>query len=203
MLNKKGYFKIIIILLLVMIPTLAFANEPAHQEMDATTQRYYQIIYNAALYYSGLGPEWSNWISLTIINYSYQYGVNPLFATTMFIIESNLNHWKYENGKQVVKTSPAGAIGFAQLMPETAADLGVQPKDPEQNIKGGIKYLRQQLDNNQHWGIWAIDNAIASYNAGPGAIDEYGGVPPYRETINYVNNFASVFNQLNGDFQRL
>lgn len=171
--------------------------------MDTTTQRYYQIIYNAALYYSGLGPEWANWISLTIISYSYQYGVNPLFATTMFIIESGMNHWEYIDGIRVVKESRAGAIGFAQLMPGTAASLGVDPYDPEQNIAGGIKYLRQQLDSNQHWGIWATDNAVASYNAGPGAINEYGGVPPFRETINYVNKFASVFNQLNGDFQRL
>lgn len=203
MLNRKGYFKLIIILLLVMIPTMTFANDPAHQEMDATTQRYYQIIYNAALYYSGLGPEWANWISLTIIKYSYQYSINPLFATTMIIIESSLNHWEYRNGIQVVKESEAGAIGFTQLMPGTAASLGVDPYDPEQNIEGGIIYLRQQLVNNQHWGIWAIDNAIASYNAGPGAINKFGGVPPYRETINYVNRFASVLNQLNSEFQRL
>lgn len=189
--------------MLLCLPTLVFANAASIGEKDATTQRDYQIIYNAALYYSGLGPEWANWISLTIINYSYKYGINPLFATTMLIIESGLNHWEYKDGMQVVKKSEAGAIGFSQLMPETAASLGVHPYDPDQNIEGGIKYLREQLDNFKNAGIWSTDYAIAAYNCGAGKIEKYGGIPPYDETINYLHKFAAVFKQLNNDFQRL
>lgn len=79
--------------------------------------------------------------------------------------------------------SSTGAIGVMQLMPGTARDLGVSnPHDVRQNVAGGAAYLREQLDrfgNN-------IPLALAAYNAGPGAVRKYGGIPPYRETQNYV-----------------
>lgn len=77
--------------------------------------------------------------------------------------------------------SHKGAIGLAQLMPGTARLLGVNPHDPHQNLEGGARYLRQQYDT---FGSWQL--ALAAYNAGPGAVREHGGVPPYRETRNYV-----------------
>lgn len=77
--------------------------------------------------------------------------------------------------------SHAGAYGLAQLIPSTAAYLGVNPRDPVQNLDGGARYLREQYDT---FGSWRL--ALAAYNAGPGAVQQYGGVPPYRETQNYV-----------------
>ena len=86
-----------------------------------------------------------------------------------------------ESGFQPHVTSSAGAYGPAQLMPGTAADLGVNPRDPLQNLEGGARYLRQQMDT---FGDPRL--ALAAYNAGPGAVQKYGGVPPYEETQNYV-----------------
>jgi hypothetical protein len=77
--------------------------------------------------------------------------------------------------------SPKGASGLAQLMPGTARDLGVDPNDPIQNMTGGARYLRQQLDT-----FGRPDLALAAYNAGPGAVKKHGGIPPYRETQDYV-----------------
>lgn len=77
--------------------------------------------------------------------------------------------------------SSKGAIGLAQLMPTTAALLGVNPHDPKQNLEGGARYLRQQY---LKFGDWRL--ALAAYNAGPGAVERYRGVPPYAETMNYV-----------------
>ncbi|MEM1129673.1 MAG: lytic transglycosylase domain-containing protein [Pseudomonadota bacterium] len=77
--------------------------------------------------------------------------------------------------------SHKGAIGLAQLMPGTARVLGVNPHDPHQNLDGGARYLRQQYEA---FGSWRL--ALAAYNAGPGAVEKHNGVPPYRETRNYV-----------------
>jgi soluble lytic murein transglycosylase-like protein len=93
-----------------------------------------------------------------------------------------------ESGFNPSARSGAGAVGLTQLMPGTAAALGVtNPLDPVQSLQGGAKYLRQQLDR-----FGGDDKlALAAYNAGPGAVQKYGGVPPYRETQNYVNSVMS------------
>jgi soluble lytic murein transglycosylase-like protein len=90
---------------------------------------------------------------------------------------------KQESGFNPTAGSPAGARGLTQLMPGTAAGLGVTDVlDPIQSLDGGAKYLRQQLDA---FG-GDLTRALAAYNAGPGAVQRYGGVPPYAETQNYV-----------------
>lgn len=86
-----------------------------------------------------------------------------------------------ESGWKPHVTSSAGAYGLTQLMPSTADYLGVNPRDPLQNLDGGARYLAEQM---QKFG--SPDLALAAYNAGPGAVSKYGGIPPYRETQNYV-----------------
>ena len=102
-----------------------------------------------------------------------KYQLDPLLLGSLIGAESG-----YDSGA----VSPAGAIGLGQLMPDTAQRLGVDPYDDKQNLDGSAKYLRQLLDE---FGGDAT-KAVAAYNAGPEAVEKYGGVPPYSETQNYV-----------------
>jgi soluble lytic murein transglycosylase-like protein len=97
-----------------------------------------------------------------------------------------------ESGYREDAISPKGAIGLMQLMPKTAAELDADPHDPAQNAEAGARYLRELLlkyENDPH----QVSKAVAAYNAGPAAVDKYHGIPPYPETIQYVNRVLKQY----------
>lgn len=102
------------------------------------------------------------------------YGIAPSLALSMV---------RQESGGRQEAISPKGAIGLFQLMPETAEELGVDPTNPFENIEGGLRYFKQQLDR-----FGDVRLALAAYNAGPGRVAEAGGVPDIEETRNYVRS---------------
>lgn len=112
-------------------------------------------------------------------------------AATEYDMDPNLIHavMQAESAFHPYVVSRAGAEGLMQLMPELASEMGVNNSlDPRDNIMGGVRYLKRLLDH--HDGN--IDLALASYNAGPGNVQRYGGVPPFRETRNYVRTIKQI-----------
>lgn len=117
---------------------------------------------------------------------SQKYGVDAKFIKAIIQQESGFN----PNA-----TSWCGAMGLMQLMPETAKGLGVKNGyDPSDNVMGGVKYIKEQLDRFN--GDKKL--ALAAYNAGPGAVQKHGGIPPYKETQNYVKNIMGMYQQMGG-----
>lgn len=172
--------KFLVVLLLlgwaaVSSPTTTFA---------ATYQEEYDLIHSEV---STFNAEQAEWITQAILYACAKWQVDPLLVTAMLEAESSFS---------MSAVSPVGAIGIAQLMPGTASMLGVDPYNPLQNIEGGVRYLRQQLDRFAAYGQWATTYAIAAYNAGPQAVQKHGGVPPYAETVNYVRSIAYIYAKL-------
>ncbi len=141
-------------------------------------------IYNWIRYYNrGVSSKNARFIANRIVYYSKKYKQDPFLITALMSVESAFN---------MRAISPVGAIGLGQLMPGTASMLGVNPHNPDQNIDGSVRYLMYQMKRWQKSGTPVVF-ALASYNAGPGAVAKYGGIPPYRETIEYVNIVCALY----------
>jgi soluble lytic murein transglycosylase-like protein len=152
-------------------PTTSFADTLAQAQATAIP---------AAPAASGAGGD-STQFDTTIQETAQRYGVDPSLVKAVI---------KQESGFDPNAQSAAGAQGLMQLMPSTAAGLGVtNPLDPAQAIEGGTKYLKSMLDR---FG-GDVSLALAAYNAGPNAVARYGGVPPYAETQQYVKSVLANY----------
>lgn len=141
---------------------------------------------------AGVNGSWSG-ASLTnlsslIVSKAKQWGVDP------FLITCQLNQ---ESGFSPDAGSPAGACGIAQFMPSTAAGLGVDVWDVESSIDGQCHYMSNLMSQ---FGDYSL--ALAGYNAGEGAVQEYGGIPPYSETQNYVSSISSMWGGLKAQYDQ-
>jgi soluble lytic murein transglycosylase len=124
-----------------------------------------------------------------IFDTAQEQRVPPALVKAVIAAESHFN------SKAV---SPKGAQGLMQLMPATARDLGVQdPMEARDNVRGGARYLRRLLDR-----YGDLSRTLAAYNAGPTAVDRYGGIPPYPETRQYVDRVLTYYRSYHGDFAR-
>lgn len=128
----------------------------------------------------GRGSDRTN-LSDIVEKQAKRYNLDPMLIEEVIRQESNFKNQA---------TSRVGAQGLMQLMPGTARMMGVRDtSDPEQNVAGGSRYLAQQLTR-----FGRLDYALAAYNAGPGAVTSYGGIPPYAETRNYVARIVNSYN---------
>jgi hypothetical protein len=161
---------------------------PDMRRIEALVPSYAQA---ALAFNSRLGQAKAELVARSVLYYSAQWGVDP--RLTMALIAA-------ESGFRPEATSPRGAMGLTQLMPFKAREHGLSnPYDIEGNVAAGVRTIKGHLERNRVADPWQqFARALASYNAGSGAVKKYGGVPPYRETQNYVRKVADLYLALCG-----
>ena len=132
-------------------------------------------------------------IEATALRYAGQPGLRSAELSVRDWLTLYRANIEVESAYRQDAVSNAGAIGLGQLMPATARDLGVDPRNPLQNLDGSARYLAMMLEA---FGDPRL--ALAAYNAGPAAVRQYGGIPPYRETQNHVARVMAVVARLEG-----
>jgi soluble lytic murein transglycosylase-like protein len=170
--------------------TAKTAKQPTSEEFIAAYKNAVKSFNNR------LSDAQADKIARSIVGFGIKYQVDPRLVCAVILAES---HFKVD------ATSPCGAQGLGQLMPGTAAGLGVNNAyDPVENIYGSVRYIRSMFDRMVGGKMWSeltwndLALALAAYNAGPGAVKKHGGVPPYKETQNYVRRVVSIYKKLCG-----
>ena len=181
--EMKRIWKSLLCLAVLGLSSLSFSAG------EAEAADIYTVIADDVASYNG-NAEQVDWITNAICYASAQYQVDPLLITAVTETESHFSFGTFYT------TSSAGAIGLMQLMPDTASALGVNPFDPLDNVLGGASYLRTCLDDFAGYGDYAVTDAVAAYNAGPQAVYNYGGCPPYAETQDYIVKVSDSYNRL-------
>jgi len=169
------------------IYTFIDENGVAHYSNIPNDARYTQLSMRAVYPPSPRAvPEYRGYDGLILLNARVNK-VPPALVKAVIAAESRFDS---------AAVSRAGAQGLMQLMPQTARKLGVEdPFRPDENVSGGTRYLRQMLDR-----YGDMTRALAAYNAGPTAVDQYRGVPPYPETRDYVKRVLNYYRHYDGDF---
>ena len=176
---------------------LLLLGGPASGEPERYQQPYYrdesymQAYRAAVLYYNpALGAGEVETIVTALLHYAHHYALDPRLVTALVACESCF---------RPAAVSSAGARGLGQLMPDTARAEGVNPDGLVENIHGACRVLRRNLNR---YAAEPADRqltlALAAYNAGPGAVEKYGGVPPYAETLAYVDRVLAEYRRLCG-----
>lgn len=162
-------------------------NTEQNQSQLLTSDDLIRIYKNAIKSFNKkLTENQADTIARSILGFSYQYRVDPRLVCAVILAESNF---------KISATSSCGAQGLGQLMPGTAAGLGVNNAyNPIENIYGSVRYIRSMLERMS----FDVNLALAAYNAGPGAVKKHGGIPPFKETQNYVRKVTSIYKQLCG-----
>jgi len=171
-------------------------SRAARRQLASRSYSILEKYTEAVLYFNRrLNPVQATRIARSIIGYSNAYGLDARLVMAVIAVESNF---------RADAVSRVGAMGLGQLMPGTARDLGVQnPWNPDENIAGATRLLRGHLERMRRVPTGTVTEeqlhlALACYNAGLGAVKKYKGVPPYRETKNYVKKVTRLYRQMCG-----